>query len=193
MSFQVNVKFNNGSTSVFNYSEKPNVRTVISSIGSHLYTDKYNNKVDEYIKIIHMGKILPINDEINFEPDKNDISFHCVVKKIPDEVFIIQKSPIVEPELVNTLITNPRFIKLLSQRTFFEFIQSNLDNPNKIIDLVSGKFTQPTQNETNLQRVKYSSQLEILKDMGFSDENELIGILVNTKGNIENAINILMS
>lgn len=184
------VKFNNGTQTVLSYSEEQiNVLKLTQDIGLQLYPETYNSKIDQYIKLIHMGKISALEDIITFEPIKQEHTFHCVVKKIPESAFVIEKSPLMTTEEVNNLLANPKFINLITQRSVFEFLSQNLDSQDKLNGLISGK---GNQNITESVSSKYAQQISILKEMGFTDENELEALLSNANGNLENVINILM-
>ena len=181
----INIKFNNGSNTTFIYNSIPvTVNTLVTDIGKKNYPDCYNNKINEYIKIIYLGKILELNENLPLDESKIDYTFHCVIKKIPDKVFIIEQSKEIELEQVEKLLSNDIFINIIKQRVVFEFIQNNLSNP----DLIISKFT---ANSINYN--KYKQQLDILKEMGFSDDNELYNLLEKSNGNIDSVINILMS
>jgi hypothetical protein len=185
------VKFNNGTHTVFSYcGEKINIKLLIKDIGIQLYPEKYNPKIDQYIKLIHMGKIFSPEDDIIFNSSKSDQTFHCVIKQIPDEAFVIEKSKTVTAEEVQTLLSNPKFIELVTQRYVFELLSSNLESHEQLDNLIFGKSVSLSKKELV---IKYSQQINILKEMGFTDENELVEILSNTNGNLENVINILMS
>jgi len=185
------VKFNNGTQSVFPYcEEKIDIKVLIKDIGIQLYPEKYNPKIDQYIKLIHMGKISSPDDEIIFDSANPDQTFHCVIKKIPDEAFIIEKSKTVNAEEVQSLISNPKFIELVTLRSVFELLSANLDSHEQLDNLISGK---PISVSKESLVIKYSQQINILKEMGFTDENELAVILSNANGNLENVINILMN
>jgi len=189
--FTVIIKFNNGSSKNFEYSDgKITTNLLTTDIGKQLYPDKYNPKIDQYVKLIHMGKILGIDDIITFDSTKTEQVFHCVVKKIPDDAFIIEKSKFVEEDQVAELIGNQKLSKLLSNRVIFEFIMLHLDSSEELIDIISGKTGPVKQDHLT---VKYASQIQVLKEMGFTDENELAVLLANANGNLENVINILMS
>jgi hypothetical protein len=162
-------------------------------IGTQLYPDKYNPKIDQYIKLIHMGKISSLEDEIIFDPVKPEETFHCVVKKIPDDAFVIEKSKLITPQEVNDLLFNPKLAELLSQRVIFEFINSYLDSPDVLNNLIAGKGISINAVTQESLVAKYSKQISVLKEMGFTDENELAILISNANGNIENVINILMS
>jgi hypothetical protein len=181
----INIKFNNGSTSSFVYDSSPILtNTLVTDIGKLNYPDSYNSKINEYIKIIYMGKILDQNENLPLDESKTDYIFHCVIKKIPDEVFIVEKSKEVELDQVEKLLANENFINILRQRVVFEFIENNLSKP----DLIISKFT---ANSINYN--KYKQQLDILKDMGFTDNDDLYNLLEKSNGNVESVINILMS
>jgi len=189
--FTVIIKFNNGSSKNFEYSEEQiSTKLLTSDIGKQLYPDKYNSKIDQYVKLIHMGKILGTDDTIIFDPTKSEQIFHCVVKKIPDDAFVVEKSKFVEEHEVAELVSNQKLSQLLSHRVIFEFIISHLDSPEKLIDTISRK-DEPVKQEH--LTAKYASQIQLLKEMGFTDENELAVLLGNANGNLENVINILMS
>ena len=193
--YKVIVKFNNGTQNIFSYSDdKISTQVLTKDIGLQLYPDNYNPKINQYIKLIYMGKIISIDQNIIFDQSNpnTEQTFHCVVKKIPDDAFIIEKSKTMSSEEVNELLINPKFIELITQRSIFEFLSSNLDSYQKINDLISGKEI-PISQESLI--TKYTEQIKILKEMGFIDENEneLITLLTKTNGNVENVINILMS
>lgn len=191
--YTVVIKFNNGSVSSFTYTEpKISMLTLITDIGNQQFPERYNPKINQYIKIIYMGKIADTNDEIIFDPSKSEQSYHCVIKKIPDDAFIIEKSKTMEPEEVHSLLTNPKFSDLIKQRIVYEYLTDILDSPEKLIDLICGK-TQSVKTNPEHLVVKYAQQIQVLKDMGFTDEKELVVLLSNTNGNVENVINILMS
>ncbi len=188
--FTIIIKFNNGSSKNFEYNEEQiTSKILISDIGKQLYPEKYNPKIDQYVKLIYMGKILGSDDIINFDPTKSEQTFHCVVKKIPDDAFVVEKSKFVEEHEVTSLVSNQKFTQLLLNRSVFEFICSHLDSPEKFIDIISGK-VEPIKQE--LLTTKYASQIQVLKEMGFTDENEVAVLLANANGNLENVINILM-
>ena len=185
------VKFNNGTQNAFPYSEeKISVKVLTKDIGIQLYTEKYNPKIDQYIKLIHMGKISSPEDEIVFTPSNTEQTFHCVVKKIPDDAFVVEKSKTMEPEEVQSLLSNPKFIELVTQRSVFELLFANLDSHEQLDNLIAGKSVSVSKESLI---IKYSQQINILKEMGFSDENELAVILSNSNGNLENVINMLMN
>jgi hypothetical protein len=187
---KITVKFNNGTQNAFSYSEeKITVLKLTQDIGTQLYPEKYNPKIDQYIKLIHMGKISSPEDEIVFDTSKSEQTFHCVVKKIPEEAFVVEKSPFVTPEEVQTLLSNPQFIELVTKRSVFEFLSSNLDSHTQFENLIAGKAT-PISTESLVG--KYTQQISVLKEMGFTDENELAVLLANANGNLENVLNILM-
>jgi hypothetical protein len=191
--YTVVVKFNNGSSANFSYTDqKITMRALTSDIGRQQYPDKYNPKIDQYIKLIHMGKITDINDEVTFDPTKPEQTFHCVIKKIPEDAFVVEKSKTMEPHEVNELVSNPKFIELITQRVVFEYLTSILDTPDKMIDVISGKTAVPSLTQDHLI-AKYTHQIQVLKDMGFTDENELAVLLSNSNGNLENVINLLMT
>jgi hypothetical protein len=188
--FTVIIKFNNGSSKNFEYSEEQiSTKLLTSDISKQLYPDTYNPKIDQYVKLIYMGKILGIDDVITFDSTKQEQTFHCVVKKIPDDAFIVEKSKFVEDSEVAYLLENKKLTELLLHRTVFEFIMSHLDSPEKLIDIISGN-SEPIKHEH--LTTKYASQIQVLKEMGFTDENELAVLLANANGNLENVINILM-
>jgi len=184
------VKFNNGTQNAFPYSEeKISVKVLIKDIGIQLYPEKYNPKIDQYIKLIHMGKISSPEDEIVFTTNTEQ-TFHCVVKKIPDDAFVIEKSKTMEPEEVQILLSNPKFIELITQRSVFELLSANLDSQEQLNNLIAGKSVAVSKESLV---VKYAQQINVLKEMGFSDDNELAVILSNANGNLENVINMLMN
>jgi len=203
----ISIKLNNGSINNFSYENIPiTVDTLISDIGKHLYPETYNNKVNEYIKLIYMGKILIPSENLPLErlgyashirpftlgckPEGLDLSiqnvnenytFHCIIKKIPDEIFIIEQS--IEIEKVTDLFNNQDFINIIKQKQVYEFIKKNLLNPNKIIQKFSEEIV------TN----KYKTELLLLNDMGFNDNSELLELLERFYGDIDKVINDLMS
>ncbi len=188
--FTVLIKFNNGSSKNFEYEESQITTSQLTSdIGKQLYPEKYNSKIDQYVKLIYMGKILGVDETITFDPTKTEQTFHCVVKKIPDDAFIVEKSKFIDDKELGELISNKKLSELLSHRDIFEFITSNLDSPEKIINIISGKAEPPKQEHL---AAKYATQIQVLKEMGFTDENELAVLLSNANGNLENVINILM-
>ena len=187
------VKFNNGTQNEFMYSEeKITVQVLTKDIGTKLYPDKYNSKIDQYIKLIHMGKISSLEDEIMLGTSKPEQTFHCVVKKIPDDAFIVEKSKTMSPEEVQSLLSNPKFIELVTQRSIYEFLSSNLESSTQLENLISGK-AMPAGVAKESLVAKYSQQIQVLKEMGFTDENELAVLLSNANGNLENVLNMLMS
>lgn len=188
--FTVIIKFNNGSSKNFEYTEgQISTKSLTSDIGKQLYPEKYNSKIDQYVKLIYMGKILGTDEIITFDSTKAEQTFHCVVKKIPDDAFIVEKSKFVDEAEVSELLKNEKLSKLLLDRTVFEYIVSYLDSPEALVNVISGK-AEPVKQEH--LTVKYASQIQVLKEMGFSDENELAVLLGNANGNLENVINILM-
>jgi hypothetical protein len=188
--FTAIIKFNNGSSKNFEYTEEQiSAKLLTSDIGKQLYPDKYNPKIDQYVKLIYMGKIIGVDETILFDPTKSEQTFHCVVKKIPDDAFVIEKSKFVENHELAELISNPKLAYLLSHRDIFEFVMTHLDSPEKVSDIISGK---SSPNKQEHLATKYASQIQILKEMGFTDEAELAVLLGNANGNLENVINILM-
>jgi len=176
----INVKLNNGTNLLFKYDNLVNVNRLITDIGKKIYLEKYNQQVNSYIKIIYLGKILDIEEDLPLNNSTNDYIFHSVIKKIPDEVFIKEEN--IEIEKVNDLFQKDEFINIIRKKLIYEFIIKNLSEPNKIIELFLNK-----------KLNKYNHQLLLLKDMGFNDEKELLQLLDNSNGNIETVINILMT
>lgn len=188
--FTVIIKFNNGSSKNFEYEEgQITALRLTSDIGKQLYPEKYNPKIDQYVKLIFMGKIIGSDETITFDPAKLEQTFHCVVKKIPDDAFVVEKSKFVEETELAGLVSNKKLAELLSHRNIFEFVVSHLDSPENFINAISGK-AEPAKQEH--LTAKYAGQIQVLKEMGFTDENELAVLLANANGNLENVINILM-
>jgi hypothetical protein len=188
----INVKFNNGDIFTFTYNTNIIGEKLISDIGKHLYNNKYNPQINQYIKIIHLGKIINPTDTIIYEEEKT-LNYYCIIRKIPDSVFIVEQSPIIKNEKVEKLINNNKFKDLMSQRVVYDFIIANLESPERIISIINAISSNNVLNVRENLNNKYSLQLKVLHDMGFTNDNEMIALLTNTNGNIETVINILMS
>jgi hypothetical protein len=202
----ISIKLNNASVQNFSYDNIPiTVDTLISDIGKHLYPNTYNSKVNQYIKLIYMGKILIPSENLpskrlgyashispftlDCKPEGLDLpenanenyTFHCVIKNIPGDAFIIEES--IEIEKVTELFNNQDFINIIKQKKVYEFIKKNLSNPDKIIkNLLEKKLID-----------KYKIELLLLNDMGFNYELELLELLEKFDGNVDKVINQLMS
>jgi hypothetical protein len=198
----ISIKFNNGSIKNFSYDNITiTVEKLISDIGKDLYPETYNNKVNEYIKLIYMGKILIPSENLPFtldlpitlgcKPEGLDLPinanyiFHCIIKNIPNDIFIIEQSTEIEIDKVIELFNNQDFINIIKQREVYEFIEKNLSKPDKIIKSLSDKILINTD--------KYKTELLLLNDMGFNNNLELLELLEKLNGNVEGVINILMT
>ena len=70
------------------------------------------------------------------------------------------------------------------------------NNNNADISSISNQFINSLSNfQTNISdsKTKYKEQIEIIKNMGFSNEQLIIQSLIVSDGNVENAVNYYLS
>lgn len=194
--FTINVRFHNGTIKSFNYDQESlSPYVLIEDIGRYLYPN-YNSQVNRYIQLVHLGQSVDPESPIIL---KSNQTMYCIVKNIPNEVFNNGKDissnsiQTVTIEEIQELCKNPKFINIFTNRNIFDFVNSNLDNPEKLFKLDEEK--KNLSNQENILIKKYAVQLDTLKSMGFIndyvDPTPFIQLLQETNGNIEAVIDSL--
>ena len=76
------------------------------------------------------------------------------------------------------------FIKLMNNNKFITIVKHLLENPTAINNISFGDNTD--------YHLVYSKELQIMKELGYCNEDSNIIYLKKTNGNVQNAINLLL-
>lgn len=187
--------FDNLSNTVFNFNYSNNINSNNDNINNYVLESENNSPITTHIDTDSEIDI-PLTDTDSLlsdnESDNNNLSNNNNINYVNTDVNtdVSTTPPNISTTAFNENIDN--FVNNM-ENALNNFLENN---NNADISSISNQFINSLSNfQTNISdsKTKYKDQIEIIKNMGFSNEELIIQSLIVSDGNVENAVNYYLS
>lgn len=183
--------FDNISNTVFNFNYSNNISNSNNNSNNYVLESENNSPITTHIDTDSEIDI-PLTDTDSLLSDNesdNNLSNNNL-NDVNTDISTTNTLPNISTTAFNDNIDN--FVNSM-ENALNNFLENN---NNADISSISNQFINSLSNfQTNISdsKTKYKEQIEIIKNMGFSNEQLIIQSLIVSDGNVENAVNYYLS